>query len=197
MKALICSLCLVSVACVAAPADSKENQTDVLFSGTVRANYPAKTTTMKGLVIKLGDDEKTFVCYDTDLMRLSLAWTGKFLNFGNYQREISHPQPPEVAGTPLFGTRPGPGWAKAGSFADLRENHQGPLPRDWARYRGLYRHGRSVILSYTVGDREVLEMPGTETIDGETVVNRIFKVGKSLEPLSLLVAEAPGAKGSV
>jgi hypothetical protein len=197
MKALTFLVSLVSCACLAAPADNKENQTDLLFSGTIRANYPAKNTTMKGLVIKLGDDEKTFVCYDTDLMRLSLAWTGGFLKFGNYQREISHPQPPEVAGSPIFGTQPGPGWAKARSFTDPRENHQGPLPRAWAKYRGLYRHGRSVILSYTVGNRELLEMPAVETIDGDTVITRVFRLGKSSEPLSLLVAEAPNAEGNV
>src|SRR5688572_21565769 len=192
MKALTFVVSLLSLACVAATAaDSKENQTDLLFSGTIRANYPGKNTTMKGLVIKLGEDEQTFVCYDTDLMRQSLAWTGKFLNFGNYQREISHPQPPEVAGSPLFGTRPGPGWGKDGNFTDPRENHQGPLPRDWARYRGLYRHGKSVVLSYTVGKTDVLEMPTVETLDVETVVNRILKIGKSSEPLSMLVVESP------
>lgn len=178
-------------------ADPKENQTDVLFSGTIRASYPDKNTTMKGLVIKLGEDEKTFVCYDTDLMRLSLAWTSNFLKFGNYQREIVHPQPPEVAGTPLFGTRPGPGWAKENDFTDPREDHQGPLPRHWAKYRGLYRHGKSVVISYTVGKTEVLEMPTVETLDGETVVNRIIKIGKSSEPLSLLVAESSKAQANL
>ena len=99
------SLAILLVASTILPAaEIKENQTDVLFSGTIRANYPGRNTAMKGLVIKLGEDEQTFVCYDTDLMRLSLAWTGKFLKFGNYQREIVHPQPPEVAGTSLFGT---------------------------------------------------------------------------------------------
>jgi glucose/arabinose dehydrogenase len=184
---------LLAASTVLPAAEIKENQTDVLFSGTIRANYPGRNTTMKGLVIKLGEDEQTFVCYDTDLMRLSLAWTGKFLKFGNYQREIVHPQPPEVAGTPLFGTKPGPGWAKEGLFTDPRENHQGPLPRAWAKYRGLYRHGKSVILSYTVGETEVLEMPTVETVDGEMVINRILTIGGSSKPLTTLVAESSGA----
>lgn len=195
MKTLAFFVCLVFAGALC-PADNKENQTDILFSGTIKAAYPDRNTTMKGLVIKLGADEKTFVCYDTDLMRLSLAWAGNFLKFGNYQREISHPQPPEVAGAPLFGTRPGPGWAREGSFTDPREDHQGPLPRDWARYRGLYRQGESVVLSYTVGDCEVLEMPSVETIVGETVVNRVFKIGKSSQSLSLVVAESNNADGS-
>jgi glucose/arabinose dehydrogenase len=187
----------VSLAPALQAADLKENQTDLLFSGTIRANYPAQNITMKGVVIKLGDDQKTFVCYDTDLMRLSVAWNGDFLRFGNYQREISHPQPPEVAGNPLFGTRPGPGWSKEGNFNDPRQNHQGPLPRSWAKYRGLYRHGTSVVLSYTVGNAHILEMPTVEKIDGETVINRILQLNKSPEPLALLLAEVKDGHGTV
>src|SRR6185503_6141332 len=157
MKTLALLACFIGFAGALSAADNKENRTDVLFSGTIKAAYPDRNMTMKGLVIKLGTDERTFVCYDTDLMRMSLAWTGNFLKFGNYQREISHPQPPEVAGPPLFGTKPGLGWAKEGSLTDLRKDRQGPLSRDWAKYRGLYRHGTSVILSYTVGGSEVLE----------------------------------------
>jgi glucose/arabinose dehydrogenase len=189
MRSLSAFFCAAGLAGTLHAAELKENQTDLLFSGTIRASYPDRNITMKGVVIKLGDDQKTFVCYDTDLMRLSLAWRGDFLKFGNYQREISHPQPPEVAGSPLFGTRPGPGWSKDGSFADPRQNHQGPLPRSWAKYRGLYRHGTSVVLSYTVGDAQVLEMPTVEKIDDEIVINRVLQVEKSSEPLAILVAE--------
>src|SRR5438093_4770713 len=117
MRSLTALLCAAGFVGALHAADIKENQTDLLFSGTIRANYPGQNITMKGVVIKLGEDQKTFVCYDTDLMRLSLAWSGDFLKFDNYQREISHPQPPSVAGTPLFGTRPAPGWAEDGSFA--------------------------------------------------------------------------------
>jgi hypothetical protein len=197
MKALAVLTCLAGFSVAVNAAEIKESQTDLLFSGTIRANYPSRNTTMKGLVVKLGEDQKTFVCYDTDLMRLSLAWNGDFLKFGNYQKEISHPQPPEVAGSPLFGTKPGPGWAKAGSFTDPRNNHQGPLPRSWAKYAGLYRNGTSVILSYFVGGTHVLEMPAVETIDGETVINRVLQVGKSSEPLTMLVAELNNATGVV
>src|SRR3954452_14553731 len=78
------------------------------FSGTIRAKYPVGNTTMKGVVVTLGN--KAYVCYDTDLMRVSMGWTGDFLKFGNYQREVVHPQPPEVAGKIAFGCKPAPGW---------------------------------------------------------------------------------------
>src|SRR6266545_807248 len=105
------------------------------FSGTIRAHYPGPNTTMKGVVVTLDAEKKAYVCYDTDLMRVSSGWTGEFLKFGNYLREISHPQPPEVAGQPLFGSLPGPGWTRNGSLADPRAKPEGPLPREHAKYR--------------------------------------------------------------
>jgi glucose/arabinose dehydrogenase len=161
------------------------------FSGTIRAKFPGENITMKGVVVALGHETNAFICYDTDLMRVSLAWTGDYLKFGNYMREISHPQPPEVAGTPVFGTKPGPGWAKGGTFEDPRPNRQGPLPSSWAKYRGLYLHERNVVLSYTVGKVPVLEMPGLEKAGNVQVFTRTIQAGKSSEPLTLLVAEQP------
>ena len=43
------------------------------FSGTIRAHYPNdNNTTMKGIVVALGQQTNAFICYDTDLMRVSL-----------------------------------------------------------------------------------------------------------------------------
>ena len=56
-----------------------------------------------------------------------------------------------------------PGWAgKAGTLDDPRVLQQGPLPKDWAHYEGLYVNGDQVVLSYTVGGIKVLELPGVE-----------------------------------
>jgi hypothetical protein len=146
------------------------------FSGTIRATFPGENFAMKGVVVTLGNEINAFVCYDTDLMRVSVAWTGDYLRFGNYMREIVHPQPPQVAGTPIFETKVGPGWAQNGGFADPRLNHQGPLPRSWAKYRGLYLHDRQVVFSYSVGTSEILELPGFETIDGLKVFTRTLEM---------------------
>src|SRR6185436_12130209 len=139
---------------------------------TIRAKYPGTNETMKGVVVSLDKPLNAYICYDTDLMRPSLAWTGDFLKFGNYQKEIVHPQPPEVAGTPIFGTRPGPGWSKDGKFDDPRPKAQGPLPREHAKHRGLYLHGDSVVFSYSVGGVSVLESPGIESHGDATVLTR-------------------------
>lgn len=148
------------------------------FSGTIRAKFPEGNTTMKGIVVALGKDTNAFICYDTDLMRVSLVWTGDYLKFGNYMKEIVHPQPPEVAGTAVFGTKPGPGWGKAGILKDPRPDNQGPLPADWAKHRGVYLHERNVIFSYTVGKSDVLEMPGLERVNGQQLFTRTIQVSK-------------------
>jgi hypothetical protein len=173
-----------------AAADKEPVDRGPTCSGTIRSTFPGENFAMKGIVVTIGDDTNAFVCYDTDLMRVSVAWTGDYLKFGNYMKEIVHPQPPQVAGTPVFGTKPGPGWAKAGRFTDPRPNQQGPLPRDWAKYRGLYLYERKVVFSYTVGQSEMLELPGLETIDGLKVFTRTFEI-KRPTTQTLLICDAP------
>jgi len=162
------------------------------FSGTIRANYPGANTTMKGIVVTLGPEKKAFVCYDTDLMRVSVGWTGEFLNFGNYLKEINHPQPPQVAGQAIFGTPPGPGWTKNGSLADPRPEARGPLPREYAKYRGLYLHGQRVVFSYTVGNVGVIEMPSVDYVDGEPVFRRTLELDKACPESVLVCASSEG-----
>jgi len=138
-RAFVSAFVFLLAAAVHSHAAGKASEPDLgpTFSGTVRAKYPGTNETMKGVVVTLDKASNTYICYDTDLMRVSLGWTGGFLKFGNYQKEIVHPQPPEVAGTPIFGSRPGPGWSRDGKFDDRRPNAQGPLSREHAKHRGL------------------------------------------------------------
>ncbi len=144
---------------------------------------------MKGIAITVGKEKNASVCYDTDLLRLSMAWTGPFLDFGNTLVKIEWPPPPQVKGNPVFSTATEPGWAKAGSFADPREKHQGPLPKDWAHYEGLYINGDQVILKYKVGNSEVLETPGFEQVGEQALFTRTIQFSKSLKDQVLEVAD--------
>ena len=187
--------CVACVILAAGAAEPDAADRGPFFSGTIKARFPSDNVTMKGIVVTLNEERSAFVCYDTDLMRVSLAWTGDYLKFGNYMKEISHPQPPEVAGVPVFGTKPEPGWAHGGSFADPRWNKQGPLSAPWAKYRGLYLNGRKVVLSYTVGSVSVLETPGAVTREGLSFVTRTLELDKAEEMAFKvcdgLAAEAP------
>ncbi len=191
-------ICAAQTIWSAEPNASMEIDRGPFYSGTIKASFPGNNTTMKGIVVTLGTDKKSYVCYDTDLLRLSIGWTGDYLEFGNGQMRIEHPQPPAVKGQPVFGTLPRPGWARnGGDFGDPRNKQQGPLPKDWAKYRGLYLNGENVILSYTVGDCAVLEMPGVEARADGKVFTRSFTLGKSTAPLTLLVCEVEKASGGV
>jgi glucose/arabinose dehydrogenase len=160
------------------------------LSRTVQAAPGALTA--KGLAIKVGRDAS--VLFDTDLLRFSAAWTGDFLKYPPERDGIYGI--PAVAGRVRFSTNPrSPGWATGGDWKDPRPEPFGPLPRDRAHYRGLYVHGDHVILSYTVGGAEVLEMPGFES----GAFTRTFQIGRSASPLAVLLAEGaegePGALG--
>ncbi len=179
-----------------APTPAPEPFRGSLFSGTIRArekeNGKDAITAMRGLAVTFGADRRAHLCFDADLMRVSLAWTGDFLEFGSTQTKIEWPPPPQVKGTALFSTKALPGWGTADAkLADPRKNKQGPLSADWAKYRGLYRNGDDVIFSYTVGTTAVLEMPGFKEIGGKPFFTRTIEVGPSEKALVVMVASLP------
>ncbi len=156
-----------------------------VLAATIESPLPPKNIAHKGLAIRVSRDPLAYVCFDTEMLKVTAGWTGGFLTFTEVRDGLAgHPR---IKGTPAFGLPPGPGWAKAGSFADPRSRPYGPLPRDWARYRGLYHHGETVVLSYTVGSCEVLESPGYEN---PTLFTRTLRVGPSATPLVMRVSDA-------
>lgn len=171
------------------------------LSATIRGPKGSGTIAMKGIVVNVGEKEAYF-CFDTDLLRPAMGWTGDFLEFGNTVHQIAWPPPPQVRGTPVFSTPVKPGWAKGDTLSDPRENAQGPLPKDWAHYKGLYQHGTKVVFKYTVGKTEVLEMPGVEGGGASAVFTRTFLVAPSKEKMTTLLSgfdavADTGAKGEM
>jgi glucose/arabinose dehydrogenase len=147
----------------------------------------------KALSIKVG--KNAAVCYDTDLLRMAGAWTGGFLDLSFTHMATMKGLFPTRPGGPLkFATKVGPGWGKGGDFKDPRPQSRGPLPRDWAQYKGLFVDGDQVVLSYTVGSVPVLEMPGFLESGSATAFTRTFNLGPADAPLKLLVVDddAPG-----
>ena len=70
---------------------SEEPVRGPFYSGTVRAPGKGDAIAMRGIVVTLGADKQTWACYDADLMRVSLVWGGKFLEFGNTLTRIAWP----------------------------------------------------------------------------------------------------------
>ncbi len=167
-----------------------------VWSGTVRGKGRDATVAMKGLAITLSSKEKAYICYDSDLMRPSLAWTGEFLDFGNTLTKIEWPPPPQVKGTPVFSTKEAPGFSMGDDYGDPRPRHQGPLPKDLAHYSGLYVDGDKVVLRYTVGTGEVYELPGFREASGLKLFTRTLRVRGAKAPLSIALSKLAGDGGS-
>lgn len=138
--------------------------------------------------------------FDHDTMRLAASWSGDgFIDWNGINFNGRHEIHPRVVGLVELANPVGPGWAnpRTGSFDDPRLRGRdgrpyGPLPRDWAHFRGQYRHGDRVILAYTVGETDVLEMPGIETGSASPAFSRTMNIGPRDKAMVLHVARRPG-----
>jgi glucose/arabinose dehydrogenase len=88
-----------------------------------------------------------------------------------------------------------PGWASPeGQWEDDARvvgkdgRRYGPLPRAWARFEGLYRHGSRAVLAANIGGVRVLESPGWLDYGSTPVFIRTLNVAASNKPLLLRVA---------
>ena len=195
-----------------APADqSAWNVMDYgpFLSHTITAPLPAGNVAVKGIAIRLGKPggPRAAMLFDTELCRAAAGWTGGFLNLNGVAFDGQHGVNPSVRGKQLFGTKVVPGWASPEArlddprprITDQNANlPYGPLPREWAKYKGLYVHGDQVVLSYSVGGAvDVLELPGVEWIGESVVITRTLKVAGHERELLLRLAEVIGADLSV
>lgn len=157
--------------------------------------------------------------FDTDTLRIAAAWSAtagggnrpeqsRFIDWQGIQFNGAHGVHPRIVGEISLANSTGPGWANpaTGKFDDDARvvgrdgRRYGPLPRSWARYRGLYQHGDETVLSYTVGETDILEMPGVIARDEQKlppVFLRTFNLGPRSKPLALQIAEHPDENGYV
>ena len=162
---------------------------------------PGANIAYKGIALRLDPGQggvsqgKTWSIFEHDSMRVAGVWQGDgFIDWKGVHFDGKHVVRPRTIGSPLFETRDEPGWAnpETGSFEDLRFKgpdglRYGPLPRSWAHYKGLYKHGSQTIISYSIGDADILESHELAS-DGAFV--RQLNIGKSSKPLRLRVAPA-------
>ena len=138
-----------------------------------------------------------WMVFDYDTLRMAAAWTGKgFIDWNGINFNGRHNIHPRIVGDLRLDNPTGPGWANPqdGSWEDPRflgrdGRAYGPLPRDWAHYKGMYYHGQKVLIEYTVGQTDVLEMPGLQLVGETPVFTRTFEVGSRSQDLTLVVAK--------
>jgi hypothetical protein len=159
----------------------------------------------KGIAIRLDPGPggisrgKAWVLYDQDTLRMAAAWTGQgFIDWNGINFNGQHQVHPRLAGKVQISNPNSPGWANpyTDRFDDDRLRGRdgrsfGPQPRRLLHYKGMYRHGDRSVLSYTVGEAEVLETPGLERDDAcpdAPVFTRTLNIGRSPHDLKLQVA---------
>ncbi|WP_419581501.1 DUF6797 domain-containing protein [Stieleria magnilauensis] len=143
-----------------------------------------------------------FLAFEHDTMRVAGAWMGTgFIDWEGILLDGKHWRSPRTVGELHFQNLPGPGWADplTGSLDDTRRRARdgqayGPFPKSWMDYKGLYKHGNRVVLSYTVGDAAVLEShrvaeeQGPGPFDIPVTWVRVLNIEKSSRDLAIRIA---------
>ncbi|CAN5338166.1 hypothetical protein BH23BAC1_BH23BAC1_07090 [soil metagenome] len=163
--------------------------------------FPENNIAARVLALQLGNE--AYACFDTDLLRWSVAWTGDFMpmvtmaqisynDFFNKDNKL-----PVIGGDPKIATGLYAGWTvREPQFSDPRPAglhpdapSWGPLPQNIGRWNGLYLQGRETVLAYTVGDMELFEKPGSIKLEEETGFTRTFQIAAPKEALTMVAAE--------
>lgn len=169
---------------------------------TIEAQWDKKNIAYKGIAIKVGKAaDNATVLFDTEMMRYVAGWTGGFLNGEGVSFNGSHGTSPGPAGKQRWGVEPGPGVAKItgteADWKDPRKTPDGPLPRDWAQYKGLYLIEDQTILHYSVGKTLIYDMPWYEKVEGVDLFHRNLLVlaNAANAEIRMVLADAHGKPG--
>ena len=155
----------------------------------------------KGIAIRLDEGPggvasgNAFVLFDHDLLRLSGFWTGEgFIDYQDILLNDRHNIFPRTVGEIQFENPVAPGWAnpETGTFEDPRfvavdGRPFGPLPREWAHYKGLYYHEGRVVIRYAIADAIVLESYDLEQ-ESPAILSRTLNITAPSTKLKLRIA---------
>jgi type 1 glutamine amidotransferase len=159
-----------------------------VLSESIRKDQPEGSLVRKGLAIRL--DHNTAMIFDTDLVRFSGGIADGWLDITETDyMSYKGSQIASVEGRQVFFTTEIAGWANDGSFYGPRDDGMGSLPRDWAHYKGFYRHGDQIVLSYTVNETSVLELPQAIKQNDNLAFVRNMQISSSGQPHQALLLE--------
>lgn len=172
---------------------------------TYEVGDSGKNFAQKGIAMRLDPGSggisrgRHWMIFDHDTMRMSAAYSGdQFIDWKGIHFNGQHAIHPRIRSTFVIQNLTGPGWAdpETGSWEDSRTEGRdgrryGPLPRKWAQYKGLYRHGDQTVISYRVGDADILETPSLEHEGTQPVYVRHLKIGPHDHDLRLQIAQLP------
>ncbi len=175
------------------------------LSLTTKMPRPKNNWVHKAKVIKLDqthlneNGRSGAMVFDTDLLRFAGGWTGGFMKLTGVEFNGDHGVQPKPPVTPDFITPHLPGWSKTGTFEDPRDIPHGPIPESLGEYKGLFLYQGNTIVSYRVGNTDILDTPSLESSqDGDVYAyTRTMKIGSTGDSLTHLVAQARGSAQSI
>ena len=129
--------------------DGRWNQADIgpFITSSLKVG---DETIVKAISIKVGDKGEGGVVFDAQTCSLRAGWLGKFIAFSPARYGLI--EMPKIAG-----------------------EVQWTAPVAKGRFRGLYRNGSRIVLSYNSAGAEVLEFPWLESSGGVVAFTRTFK----------------------
>lgn len=164
-------------------------------------SFPTDNVVARGLVLNLGDS--AYVCFDTDLLRWSVAWTGHHLPMVLLP-QVSNREPfnrnndiPRINGQAVIANGMYPGWTTDSVFhGETRPESQnragffwGAIPAEQGRWDGVYTIQDRALLSYTVGKARIREFPEAIQSSAGYVFVRTLEIQGADQLLYLNAAE--------
>ena len=175
------------------PYDQMYQQMDKgpVYSGAIEV--PGEGVRPKGLSIRVGEHRQATMHFDHDLLRMSAAWTGNFLEFHS-DADWGIRGAPTAAGEIRFTSPEVTGWAGQNepTFTDTREQPFGPVPEKQGQYKGLYLHGDRAVIAYSIYGTDVLESPWYLENSQTGAFVRDLQIGANDQALSVLLFDAEG-----
>ncbi|WP_353128414.1 cytochrome c [Parapedobacter pyrenivorans] len=171
-------------------------------------HFPKDNLVARGLAFPLSDD--VYACFDTDLLRWSVGWTGPYLPMVLLPQVSYHDffdksnDVPRIKGHAVFANGSYPGWSSQQMIhQEVRPEHQnregfywGAIPTGYGRWDGVYLHGEHAVLTYSIGSTRIHELPGAIASTAGPIFTRSVKVAESGDVLYLNAAEVTtGASG--
>ncbi|HUY87966.1 MAG TPA: DUF6797 domain-containing protein [Pirellulales bacterium] len=166
----------------------------------------------KGIAVRLDPGSggvsqgRDWMIFDHDTLRVAAVWSKTddehpaFIDYNGIHFNGRHEVHPRIAGE-LRVVNHGLGWAnpETGGFDDVRlrgrdDKPYGPLPRAWGHFNGLYDNNGRIVLSYSVGQTPILEIPHIANVGSNAsfVFTRSFRIGPRPNDMVVAVAEHPG-----
>jgi hypothetical protein len=167
--------------------------------GTFQIDENISNTAQKGIMIRLdqGDGGVTkgnsWILYDHDTMRVASAYQGSFIDWKSIAFDGSHGTHLSITGEPILININQPAWQnpETKDWKDLRiigrdGRRYGPLPKSWVNYKGIYKHGKDIIVNYTVGKTDIKEKA---SLHSERIFVRQLQVGPRNQELVTLLGK--------